>query len=45
MHFFLSSNRANSTLEMHHMDTSYIEKILEVTSDKTATVRPPTSHL
>ena len=25
--------------------TSYIEQILEVTSHKTAAVRPPTSHL
>ena len=36
--------REKAKREFHKNATSYIEQILEATSEKTAAVQPPTSH-
>ena len=37
--------REKARRELHKNATSYIEQILEETFNKTAAIRPPTSHL
>ena len=37
--------REKAGQQLHKNATSYIEQVLEATCHKTATIRPPTSHL
>ena len=39
------ASRGKATQKLHKNATSYTEQIPEATSHKTATLRPPTSHL